>query len=167
MVSLVLSYKLVAQSLSRPTEVVAYFDTMAASKLPVSSTRSKEDGKVVGKAAQAFNIPNDDSGNYAGYIMGNLRLPPKGVKDAESVGPCSQTFTVCDCQPKALEVAYGDPDLPEGTLDPESAQRFFLSPGDLFRVPPGNCYRLHNHSKATGALLTWTIIRPRHLTASS
>eukprot|EP00980_Cylindrotheca_fusiformis_P003799 scaffold834_cov123-Cylindrotheca_fusiformis.AAC.46 len=146
---------------SAELKVVSYFENMKSGKLPVSSARSKEDGNVVGAAAQAFNIPDDPSADYAGYIMGNLTLPPKGIKDAESVGPCSQTFTVCACQPKALEVAYGDPDLPEGTLDPETAQRFYLSPCDLFRVPPGNCYRLHNHSKTTEAFLTWTIIRPR------
>jgi centromere protein C len=152
---------------SLPAEVVSYYGNMEGSSLPPSSSRTKQDGKVVGKAAQAFNIPNDDSDNYAGYIMGNLRLPPKGIKDAESVGPCSQTFTVCECQPKALEVAYGDPDLPEGTLNAETAQRFYMSPGDLFRVPPGNCYRLQNHSKTTNVLLTWTIIRPRNLATSS
>ena len=140
---------------------------MEPSDLPIVASRTKEEGKVVGRAAQAFNIPNDDNDNYVGYIMGNLLLPPRGIKDAESVGPCSQTFTVCSAQPKALEVAYGDPDLPEGSLDPETAQRFYLGPGDLFRVPPGNCYRLQNHSRTTPCALTWTIIRPRHLAHSS
>ena len=136
---------------------------MEGSQLPISKSRKKEEGRVSGLAAQAFNIPNDESENYVGYIMGNLVLPPKGIKDAESVGPCSQTFTVCNCQPKALEVAYGDPDQPEGILNPETAKRFYLGPGDLFRVPPGNCYRLENHSKTTKCTLTWTIIRPNHL----
>lgn len=144
-------------------EVIAYADSMLPSDLPLSKQRDESDGFVVGKAAQAFNIPNDDNDNYVGYIMGNLRLPPKAIKDAESVGPCSQTFTVCGCQPKALEIAYGDPDLPEGILDPDSAQRFYLSPGDMFRVPPGNCYRLQNRSKTKDAFLTWTIIRPRNV----
>jgi centromere protein C len=148
-------------------EVVSYVATMESSDLPLSTTRGKTEGKVVGKAAQAFNIPNDDNDNYVGYIMGNLLLPPKGIKDAESVGPCSQTFTVCHGQPQALEVAFGDPDMPEGTLDPETAQRFLIGPGDLFRVPPGNCYRLENHSETSECLLTWTIIRPRHLPVDS
>jgi centromere protein C len=136
---------------------------MEASDLPVAKSRSKSDGKVAGRAAQAFNIPNDENDNYVGYIMGNLLLPPKALKDSESVGPCSQTFTVCSCQPGALEVVYGDPDQPEGEVDPETARRFFLGPGDLFRVPPGNSYQLQNHSKVMDCLLTWTIIRPRHL----
>mmetsp|Transcript_1695 Transcript_1695/g.3644 ORF Transcript_1695/g.3644 Transcript_1695/m.3644 type:complete len:755 (+) Transcript_1695:289-2553(+) len=144
-------------------KVIAYADGLEASDLPLSNQRDEKDGFVVGQAAQAFNIPNDDNDNYVGYIMGNLRLPPKAIKDAESVGPCSQTFTVFSCQPKSLEIAYGDPDLPEGILDPLSAQRFYLSPGDMFRVPPGNCYRLQNRSKTTDAFLTWTIIRPRNV----
>lgn len=149
--------------LETATEVIAYADNLEPSDLPLSNQRDEKDGFAVGQAAQAFNIPNDDNDNYVGYIMGNLKLPPKAIKDAESVGPCSQTFTVCGCQPKALEVAYGDPDLPEGILDPQSSQRFYLSPGDMFRVPPGNCYRLQNRSKTIDAFLTWTIIRPRNV----
>jgi centromere protein C len=136
---------------------------MNASDLPVAGTRTKSESKKVGKAAQAFNVPNDDNDNYVGYIMGNLVLPTKAIKDAESVGPCSQTFTVCQSQPGALEVAYGDPEMADGALDPETAQRFLLGPGDMFRVPPGNCYRLENHSSTTACFLTWTIIRPRYL----
>ncbi|VEU37007.1 unnamed protein product [Pseudo-nitzschia multistriata] len=142
-------------------KVVAYASNMQGSDLPISKKRKKEEGNVTGKAAQAFNIPNDDSDDYVGYIMGNLTLPPGGIKDSESVGPCAQTFTVVRCQLKAFEVAYGDPDLPDGELDAESAQRFLLGPGDMFRVPPGNSYRLENHSEHTDCLLTWTIIRPR------
>ena len=144
-------------------EVVAYAENMEAADLPLSATRTREDGFVVGKAAQAFNIPSDPNDHYVGYIMGNLYLPPRGIKDAESVGPCSQTFTVCTGQKKAIEVAFADPDGPEGILDDNSAQRFMLGPGDLFRVPPGNTYRLQNHSKTKPCVLTWTIIRPRML----
>lgn len=142
-------------------KIVAYASQMEGSDLPISKRRRKSEGKVTGKAAQAFNILNDEKDNYVGYIMGNLILPPKGVKDSESVGPCAQTFTVCHCQPKSVEVAYGDPDESDGILDVETAQRFLLGPGDMFRVPPGNSYRLQNHSQTTDSLLTWTIIRPR------
>jgi centromere protein C len=143
-------------------EVVSYAEQMEAAELPLSTTRTKDEGAVVGSAAQAFNVPSDANDNYVGYIMGNLLLPPRGIKDAESVGPCSQTFTVCTGQKKALEVAFADPDGPEGMLEDDSAQRFLLGPGDLFRVPPGNTYRLENHSKTRSCLLTWTIIRPRN-----
>lgn len=142
-------------------KVVAYASNMEGSHLPISKKRKKNEGKVTGKAAQAFNIPNDGNEDYVGYIMGNLLLPPKGIKDSESVGPCAQTFTVCCSQQKALEVAFGDPDQSDGELDTETAQRFLLGPGDMFRVPPGNSYRLENHSECTDCLLTWTIIRPR------
>jgi len=36
----------------------------------------------------------------------------------------------------------------------------FLNEGDMFRVPPGNCYHLENHSEETECVLAWTIIRP-------
>ncbi|KAL3925126.1 MAG: hypothetical protein SGILL_000614 [Bacillariaceae sp.] len=143
------------------TEVISYAAKMEGSQLPLPPQRRKSEGKVTGQAAQAFNTQYPEEDNYVGYIMGNLVLPPKGIKDSESVGPCSQTFTVCACQPKAVEVAYGDPDNNGNELDPETAQRFFLSPGDLFRVPPGNSYRLENHSTTTECLFTWTIIRPK------
>jgi centromere protein C len=143
------------------SEVVAYAQSMEGSNLPISKKRKKTESRITGKAAQAFNISSDDNDDYVGYIMGNLLLPPKGIKDSESVGPCSQTFTVCHSQPKAVEVAFGDPDQPDGELDTETAQRFLLGPGDMFRVPPGNSYRLENHSDVSECLLTWTIIRPR------
>mmetsp|Transcript_8140 Transcript_8140/g.9296 ORF Transcript_8140/g.9296 Transcript_8140/m.9296 type:complete len:116 (+) Transcript_8140:113-460(+) len=111
-------------------------------------------------AAQSFNITGEDD-TTPGYIMGNLCLPPKGIKDPESTGPCSQVFTICSCQPKSLEVIFGDPHEDEGTLNPDTAQRFLLSTGDQFRIPPANAYKLVNHSTSTDTLLAWTIIRPR------
>jgi len=143
-------------------KVVAHAKNMLSTKLPTPKARRKGESKVVGEASQAFNIPTDDNSIYMGYIMGKLELPPRGIKDSEAVGGCSQTFTVCSCQPGSLEVAFADPHSPpDGELDPETAQRFLLHPGDMFRIPPGNCYRIENHSKTTDCLLTWTIIRPR------
>jgi len=97
--------------------------------------------------------------------MGNLTLPPKGIKDSEGVGMCAQVFTVVSCQPLAMEVAYSDPehDLEENTFNPETAERFLLQKGDMFRIPPGNSYRLCNHSKSDEAFLTWTIVRPANV----
>jgi len=140
-------------------EVVSYRANMNERDLPLSKSRPKSEGKVVGKAAQAFNIASENDA-YVGYIMGNLSLPPKGIKDPESVGSCAQTFTVVSCQPGAVEVSFSQPEEANGALDPETAQRFLLGPGDLFRIPPGNCYRLQNHSKETECFMTWTIIRP-------
>lgn len=128
--------------------------------LPPAKGRTKQEGKVVGRAAQAFNITNEENQAYAGYIVGNLTLPPRGIKDAEAVGTCSQVFTVVSCQPNSFEIAFADADDQGENLDPATALRFLLGPGDIFRIPPGNCYRLHNHSLSTEAFLTWTIIRP-------
>ena len=91
--------------------------------------------------------------------MGHLALPPKSIKDYESVGLCAQTFTVCHCQPNSLEVSIADPENPE-KYDDDTAQRFLLGPGDMFRIPQNNTYQLKNHSKTVEALLTWNIIRP-------
>lgn len=137
---------------------------MTATELPLPASRKKSEGRVVGKAAQAFNVPTDDDDMYVGYVMGSLILPPSGIKDAESSGSCSLSFTVCQAQPKSVELAFGDPNEEEGELNLKTAQRFLLGPGDMFRVLPGNCYRLENHSKTMDCLLSWTIIRPRRNT---
>jgi hypothetical protein len=137
-------------------------DTLTAADLPLTRPRKKnESKKPIGRAVQSFNIPSSKSDAFVGYIMGNLVLPPGGLKDSESTGSCSQVFTVCSCQPKSVEVAYGDPHEEEGSLTPATAQRFLLSAGDQFRVPPGNAYQLTNHSTTTDSLFAWTIIRPR------
>ena len=128
--------------------------------MPLGDERTEDESQKVGKAGQAFNVMNDDNNNYPGHIMGSLILPPNAIKDPESVGPCAQTFTVVSGQRGAVEVAYADPDGPDGVYEADSAQRFLLGPGDMFRVPPGNCYRLQNHSTMTDCMLTWTIIRP-------
>jgi centromere protein C len=125
--------------------------------LPLAKSRKEGEGKVVGQAASAFNVLSDDSSCYVGYIMGTFTLPPRGIKDAESVGQCAQTFTVVTGQPGALEVSYGDPDLQDEVLVMANAQRFLLGPNDLFRIPSGNCYRLQNHSKHAECFLSWTM----------
>lgn len=35
-----------------------------------------------------------------------------------------------------------------------------LSEGDSFHVPPGNIYRLENHSKTVSSKIYWTIVKP-------
>jgi centromere protein C len=142
-------------------------DMDAKDLVPGPHQRKKKDGNVVGRAAQAFNVTKDNEGTSGetargpSYIMGNFYLPPKGIKDAEPVGPCAQTFTVVRGQKQALEVAYGDPDdRDEEVIKESTAQRFLLNPGSMFRVPPGNLYRLENLSEETECYLTWTIIRP-------
>lgn len=150
-----------------PTEqkVISYSKNLTEHELPPTAKRRKSEGRVLGKAAQSFNIPNDENvDDYVGYIMGHLVLPPRGIKDAESVGSCAQTFTVCSCQSGGLEISFADPTQNEGEWIADTAQRFLLGSGDQFRVPPGNCYRLENHSKSMDCVLSWTIIRSRQST---
>lgn len=138
---------------------MGFKDKMIVRRLPITADRQKGESRLTGLASQAFNVSTDDNPFYPGYIMGNLTLPPRAIKDAESVGACAQTFTVVFGQRGALEVSFGDPNEDEGVWTPKTAQRFLLSPGDVFRVPPGNCYRIENHSKTKECFLTWTIIR--------
>lgn len=133
---------------------------MRGTKLPQNSKRVKGESKIVGRASQAFNVPADESGMMPGWIGGNLSLPPRGIKDAEGVGLCSQVFNVGDCQPDSLEVAIADPEENDGKFDASTAQRYLLSKGDMFYVPAGNIYRIENHSKSEDCVLFWTIIRP-------
>lgn len=131
-------------------------------ELPRSAQRKKSEGPVVGKAAQAFYVSYDYNPIYPGYIMGKLVLPPKGIKDAECVGSCAQTFTILTGQPNSIELVFADPNIDDGKMKLPTAQHFLLDPGDVFRVPPGNSYRLQNHSKTHECIMSWTIIRPTH-----
>lgn len=141
-------------------DVVAKTDTMPRHPLP-KLKRTKQEGEVIGRASQAFNVQQEDSdGRYPGYISGHLELPPKGIKDPEPIGECTAIFTVISCQPQAVEVSFADPRENDGEWDSETAQRFLMNPGDFFRVKPGNIYRLQNYSKDTNCLMVWHIIRP-------
>ena len=145
--------------LSNPfLELITRKEEMQGVDLP-RGKRSKGESAIVGKAAQAFNIKAEIS-TMPGYIMGNLILPPQGIKDQEGVGSCSQGFNIGDCQPQSLEVGIADPDINDGKFDAPTAQRFLLSKGDMFHVPAGNVYRIQNHSKTHDCTLYWTIIRP-------
>jgi centromere protein C len=148
------------------TEVVVHSDTFKFKDLPVARTRKGHEGSVTGKAAHAFYVSNKKSSTYPGYIMGKLLLPKRGIKDTEAVGACAQTFTVISCQPNSLELAYSDPTSSSSnkrmnlSTSTTGVTRFLLGPGDVFCIPPGNSYRLQNHSKSKECMLSWTIIRP-------
>jgi len=150
-----------SETLEKSTDIkiVSRIDNRTFSKLPLSSTRKSRESKVVGFASQSFHVPTDDDDLFPGYIAGNVVLPPRGIKDAEGVGLCSQVFNVGDCQPGALEFALADPSGQDGEFDPKTSQRFLLSKGDMFQIPPGNVYRIENHSKTAKATLFWTIIK--------
>jgi len=125
-------------------------------QLPITAPRPPN-RQAVGSAAQFFAVPSIPN-VMSGWLTGGLVLPPEAIKDAEGVGECAQVFFVVDCQEGALEVDYADPK--EDTWRDELAQRTLLSKGDSFFIPPGNIYRLENHSKAQEASLCWTIIKP-------
>merc|ERR1719506_3339842 len=138
------------------SKIISFAENMTATALPITAER--DPGKdAVGMAAQAFNI-NQATEDVPGWISGHVVLPPEGIKDAEGVGMCSQVFFVSSCQPKSFEVAIGAPD--EQAFNPAPAQRFLLSAGDFFHVPPNNIYRVENHSQTADCKLFWTIIRP-------
>ena len=92
-----------------------------------------------------------------------MELPPGAIKDAEGVGECSQVFFVTDCQDGALEVGIADPSDEEWNDD--IAQRLCLKKGDSFFIPPGNIYRLENHSEDVSVMINWTIIKPMEQSA--
>ena len=138
------------------SKIISYATDMQGTDLPITAER--EPGQdVVGSAAQAFNI-NQATDDVPGWISGHVVLPPQGIKDAEGVGMCSQIFFVSSCQPKSFEVAIGAPE--ETSFNPDTAQRFLLSAGDFFHVPPNNIYRVENHSDSYECKLFWTIVRP-------
>ena len=138
-------------------KLVSYSESRVMADLP-QTNRGEGESMVVARAAQAFNEQGIDISS--GWISGQLDLPPTGIKDAESVGICSQVFVVASCQPKELEFALAYPDENDTQFLPETAQRFLLSPGDMFCVPAGNMYRIENISKTHECKLFWTIIRP-------
>ena len=147
------------------TEAVAYHDNIDYRTLPRVHQEEGE-GSVTGAAAQAFLFQPPRGSPLSGYLAGHLDLPPQGIKDHEPVGACTHVFTIVSGQPGSLEVAYA---AAGEEFQPTTATRFLLgSSSDMFRVPPGNRYRIENHSCTTPCRLTWTIIRP-HLggTASS
>lgn len=87
-----------------------------------------------------------------------MELAPQAIKDAENVGKHMQFFSVSRCQPQALELAIAHPD--SMIYYPKNAQHVLLREGDIFYIPPGNTYRLENHSTKATAKLFWTIVRP-------
>ena len=140
-------------------KIISRLDNRSFSKLPLSSARKRRESKVVGFASHAFHVPTDEDDLFPGYIAGDVVLPPRGIKDAEGVGLCSQVFNIGGCQANSVEFAMADPSGQDGEFDPKTAQRFLLSKGDMFQIPPGNVYRIENHSKTEKANLFWTIIK--------
>lgn len=92
------------------------------------------------------------------FFTGFVELVPQAIKDAEGVGKHMQFFQVSRCQAGALELGIARPDVFEFVH--RTAQRVLLREGDTFFLPPGNVYRLENHSTKVTAKIFWTIIFP-------
>lgn len=142
---------------SKTQKVVCYEESLQPpSALPITANRPPGKDRV-GSAAQSFNVP-EVAKHMSGWISGFVTLPAQAIKDAEGVGECAQVFFVAECQDGALELGIADPAEPE--WHDETAQRQLLKKGDSFYVPPGNIYRLENHSADTESTIFWTIIKP-------
>jgi len=98
------------------------------------------------------------NGKMSGWISGYVELPAGAIKDAEGVGECAQVFFISECQDGAIELGISDP--AEAEWRDATAQRQLLKKGDSFFVPPGNIYRLENHSANQSCFIFWTIVKP-------
>lgn len=143
----------VANGGSYEEKLVSYSESRVMEDLPQTNLGST----VVARAARAFKDPGIEI--FPGYVSGQLDLPPTCIH-ADYISLGSVVFVVASCQPKELEFALAYPDENDAQFLPETAQRFLLSPGDMFRVPAGNMYRIENLSKTHKCKLFWTIIRP-------
>jgi len=142
----------------RKMTVIARSSQLEEGELPITAKRTKDESSRVGAAAQAFKVESAGP-DLPTWISGHVVLPPHAIKDPERVGNSSQVFFVADCQPKSLEVAIGlDQDRPTD-FDRATAQRFLLSSGDQFYIPPFNIYRLENHSEDQDCKIFWAIIQ--------
>jgi len=59
---------------------------------------------------------------------------------------------------RLVELGVADPAADK--WNDANAQRVQLKRGDSFFVPPGNIYRLENHSRRKSCTLFWTISKP-------
>jgi hypothetical protein len=142
-----------------PQQVVYVAEAQPAPQpLPVTGERPASRVDDVGYAAHYFHAPEMAGGTMSGWMAGAVELPPHAIKDAEGVGKYLQVFFVASAQAHALEFGLADPSQ-DAWID-GTAQRLLLSAGDSFYVPPGNIYRLENHSPTTTARLFWMIVYP-------
>ncbi|KAG5178558.1 hypothetical protein JKP88DRAFT_215714 [Tribonema minus] len=116
------------------------------------------------QAARAFSVRGAAACGLSSWSSGALTLPPRGLKAAERVDDHTQLYWVTSCRPYSLELAIAK--IPEGSdrpadaFDDATAQRYLLSPGDHFYVPPRNVYRLENHAPDADAQICWAILNP-------
>jgi len=141
---------------TRESKIVCYAESLPPSALPITQPRRPGKDEVC-FAAQSFSVP-EIGGKMSGWISGYVELPAGAIKDAEGVGECAQVFFISECQDGAIELGISDP--AEMEWRDETAQRQLLKKGDSFYVPPGNIYRLENHSANQSCFIFWTIVKP-------
>jgi len=126
--------------------------------LPLQATQQRRKGhEEVAYAAQLFS-QSDPENLRSSWLAGFLELPPGAIKDAENVQSYTQVFFVSSGQRESLELGIADPRETDWT--DSLAQRVLLGPGDSFFIPPGNIYRLENHSEDRKCVINWVIIKP-------
>jgi len=148
----------------RKMRVVCRNTTMVADEQVIPSPANRG-----GIAARGF-YTGPVSAVMPGWISGYILLPPKALKESETVGDCTQVFFVGDCQSQGLEIAIGLPAKrkeQQAKFEDSTAQRFLLNPGDQFFVPPHNTYSLINHSNLVEAKVTWIIIKVRTISCNN
>jgi centromere protein C len=92
------------------------------------------------------------------YTYGHYALAPNAIETFEDIGRNTMLFSVGACPPGSVEFAFGHPT--DGSFtDPTCLQRLLPKKTDLIRIPPGNCYRMTNHSDSE-AFVAWTGIPP-------
>lgn len=138
------------------SSVVCLHERVNPLQLPPAESRPNNKKHLVGLAAQSFNV-KESPDFMSSWISGFVELPPHGIKDPECVGDCAQVFFVAECQDEALEFALADPK--DEDWNEKLAQRLLLKTRDSFYVPPGNVYRLENHSSTKSCVIYWTIIK--------
>uniref|UniRef100_A0A6S8DDY6 Mif2/CENP-C cupin domain-containing protein n=1 Tax=Aureoumbra lagunensis TaxID=44058 RepID=A0A6S8DDY6_9STRA len=150
---------------SEMTIVVSRESELQTTKLPGTSSRRPDNAPLASAAQALSNEAYELDANLclAAWLSGQLIMPPRAIKDEESVGLCSQVFFVASCQPGALELAIASPSIDSNrppNFEPDQAVRFLLAPGDQFHIPPNNMYRIENRSTTQLAKIFWCIMRP-------
>jgi centromere protein C len=136
------------------TEIVAFRDQVEYQDMP--KYMDGPDANPVQGASTMEYLPPTNS-KFPRYFMGNLKLPVNSMIKTQLAGDIIQAFTVVQGQMGAFEFALGMQDQP---FFDRMATRYLLSPGDTFRIPPGNYFRFQNHSTTRECHLTWILIHP-------
>jgi len=120
-----------------------------------------KDAEGVGECAQVFFISDCQDGSGAFPPITFLSPPPSFLTlililwSNYSPPPPSPALIVLL---STVELGIADPS--KGEWDDDAAQRQLLKKGDSFYVPPGNIYRLENHSEYKTCMIHWCIIKP-------